>query len=321
MRLRTLRIWKRLKPLWLLLMGWAAASVVMMILLGYSLFDLRGGLPKIDAASSQTISADGVQAIDIHAEGVAVEVGSSYDIGQIQVQLYGTGYVNQKAIWQLDDNGALSIRLDTYPVIANAYGDRYAANLTMRILLPKRSYDEIKISGKRLDAAFYQCKSKQLTADVAYGSILLHKADLQKADLISNTSDITINRSRIHYLNIANQAGNTNLLDNQLRYWNYDSRSGDLTALTSQIKGIWELNSERGDMYIGTKKWRQNLWLKLHSDTGTVTASSKKKPWKKTIPAALTEHDLQLIEGRGENMLLVYSEEGNITLDTVKFAE
>ena len=60
-------------------MGWAAASVVMMILLGYSLFDLRGSLPKIDAASSQTISADGVQAIDIHAEGVAVEVGSSYD--------------------------------------------------------------------------------------------------------------------------------------------------------------------------------------------------------------------------------------------------
>lgn len=68
----------------------------MMILLGYSLFDLRGSLPKIDAASSQTISADGVQAIDIHAEGVAVEVGSSYDIGQIQVQLYGTGYVTKK---------------------------------------------------------------------------------------------------------------------------------------------------------------------------------------------------------------------------------
>lgn len=327
MRLRTLKIWKRLKPLWLLLIGWAVVSVVMVVWWGYSIVDVRGGLPKVEAANSQTIETDDVRAVDIRAEGVAVEVASSYDVRDIKVQLYGTGYVNQRAVWQQDETGRLTIRLDAYPVIANAHGHRYADNLTMRILLPKKSYDEISISGDRLNAAFYQCKGKQLTADVTYGSIALQRADLQKALLISNTSDIDISRSRIHYLNINNQYGNTALLANKLRYCNYHSVAGDLDVQTRKLNGIWELSSERGDIHVGTKKWYQttlgqyNLLLDLHSDTGTVTASSKKKPWKKTIPAALTEHDLLLLEGRGENMLLVHSEEGNITLDTVKFAE
>lgn len=321
MRLRTLRIWKRWKPLWLFLLGWAVFSAVMLVLVGYHLFDWRGGLPKVDVASSQTIAAEDVRTIAIRAEGVTVEVGSSYDIRQIQVQLYGTGYVNQKASWQMDETGGLTIRLDRYPITANAYGSRYEDELIMRILLPKKSYDEISIEGDRLHAAFYQCKGKQLTADVAYGTITLQKADLQRADLYSNTSTIDIQRSRIQYLNIENINGDTNLLDNQLRYWRYDSKTGDLNALVRKIQGIWELNSRWGDIYVGTKKWHTNLLLDLHSDSGMVTASSKKKPWKKTIPEALTDHDLLLLEGRGENMLLINSETGDITLDTVKFAQ
>ena len=74
-------------------------------------------------------------------------------------------------------------------------------------------------------------------------------------------------------------------------------------------------------MYIGTKKWRQNLWLKTAQRYRDSYCLQQKETMEKNIPAALTEHDLQLIEGRGENMLLVYSKEGNITLDTVKFAE
>lgn len=135
MRLQILRIWKRFKPLWLLLLGWALFSAVMLVLVGYHLFDWRGGLPKVDVASSQTIVIDDVREIDIHAEGVTVEIGSSYDIRQIQVQLYGTGYVNQRASWQTDDAGKLTIKLDRYPVTANAYGSRYEDELTMRILL------------------------------------------------------------------------------------------------------------------------------------------------------------------------------------------
>ena len=69
---------------------------------------------------------------------------------------------------------------------------------------------------------------------------------MQKAELQSNTSTIDITRSRIHHLDIENRDGDTNLLDNELRYWRYHSRSGDLEALTSKIKGIWELSSEWG---------------------------------------------------------------------------
>ena len=201
-RLRTLWIWKKGKPLWLLLIGWLVFGALFLLLLGYNLFDWRGGLPKVAVADSETISADGVQAVELHAEGVTVEVASSYDIREIKVQLYGSGYVNQHAVWQQDEKGRLVIKLAQYPVTANAYGNRYEDNLTMRVLLPKRSYDELAAYGDRLHVAFYQCKSKQLIADVAYGSIDLYRADLQKAELLSNTSKIKVNRSRIHHLDI-----------------------------------------------------------------------------------------------------------------------
>lgn len=297
------------------------ASAVILGIWGYSLLDFRGGLPKVSVASSQTIAADDVNVLHVQAEGIAVEVASSYDMKDIKIQLYGTGYINQQAVWQKDETGRLDIQLSDYPITANAYGDRYQPDLTMRILLPKKSYDEIAVSGQRLDAAFYQCKGKLLTADVAYGTLLLQRADLQRANLYSNTSNISVNKSRIHYLTIQNKEGDTVLFDNKLRYWQYHSIAGDLEVFARKISGIWELNSERGDLHIGTKKWHQNLLLDLHSDQGIVNVSSKKKPWKKTIPAALTDHNLQLLEGHGENMLLVKSETGDITLDTVKFKQ
>ena len=324
MRLKTLRTWKLFKPAVLLLAGWAVFSAVMLYLFGSFLFDFRGGLPEADIAASQTIDADTaetVKTIGIFAEGASVEVASAVDAKEIEIQLYGPGYMQQRATWDVDSAGHLTLKLDRYPITANAYGTRYEDELTMRVLLPKRSYDAISISGDRMNAASYQCRSKEITADVAYGSIYVHKADLQRMNLISDTSDISIERSRIHYLNIANQSGNTSLLDNKLKYWNYYSKSGNLDALTSKITGVWELKSQRGDIHVGTRKWQHtNLLLDLHTDKGTITASSKKKPWKKTISEALTEHDLLLLEGRGENMLYIDSREGDIVLDTVKFA-
>lgn len=324
MRLKTLRMWKQFKPVAFLLAGWALFSALMLFLLGYHLFDFRGGLPDAEIKASQTVDIEemeDVRAIEISAEGASVEVAASSDIKEIQIQLYGPGYMYQRASWDLNDEGRLVISLDRYPITANAYGSRYEDELTMRILLPKRSYDEITVSGKRMNAAFYQCRGKQLYADVAYGSIYIYKADMQRANLISDTSDISVERSRIHYLNIENQTGNTSLLDNKMKYWNYYSKSGKLEALTSKISGVWELKSLRGDIHVGTRKWQHtNLLLDLHSDKGTVTASSKKKPWKKTIPEVLTDHELLLLEGKGENMLYVNSVEGDIILDTVKFA-
>ncbi len=324
MRLKTLRMWKLFKPAVFLLIGWAVFSALMLYLFGSHLFDFRGGLPEADIAASEIIDIDEtkqVKSVEILAEGASVEVASAVDAKEIEIQLYGPGYMYQRTAWELDDTGHLTVKLDRYPITANAYGSRYEDELTMRVILPKQSYDAITVSGDRMNAAFYQCRSKEITADVAYGSIYVHKADLQRMNLISDTSDISIERSRIHYLNIENNAGDTHLLDNNLQYWNYYSKSGNLDALTSKITGVWELKSQRGDIHVGTRKWQHtNLLLDLHTDKGTITASSKKKPWKKTIPEALTEHDLLLLEGRGENMLYVNSQSGDITLDTVKFA-
>ena len=242
MRLKTLRMWKLFKPAVFLLTGWAVFSALMLCLFASHLFDFRGGLPEADIAASQSVDkehANAVKTIELFAEGASVEVASAVDAKEIEIQLYGPGYMQQRAAWNLDDAGHLTIRLDRYPITANAYGTRYEDDLTMRVILPKRSYDAITVSGDRMNAAFYQCRSKELTADVAYGSIYVHKADLQRMNLISDTSDIAIERSRIHYLNIENQAGDTSLLDNKLKYWNYYSKSGNLDALTSKITGVW----------------------------------------------------------------------------------
>lgn len=324
MRLKTLKTWKLFKPAVFLLIGWAVFSALMLFLFGSHLFDFRGGLPEAEIKTSQTIDKEhtkAVKTIEIFAEGASVEVASAVDAKEIEIQLYGPGYMQQRATWDVTDNGHLVLKLDRYPITANAYGTRYEDELTMRVILPKRSYDAITVSGNRMNVAFYQCRGKEITADVAYGSIYVHKADLQRMNLVSDTSDISIERSRIHYLNIENQSGNTSLLDNKLKYWNYYSKSGNLDALTSRITGVWELESCKGDIHVGTRKWQHtNLLLDLHTDKGIITASSKKKPWKKTIPEVLTEHNLLLLEGRGENMLYIDSEAGDITLDTVKFA-
>lgn len=323
MRLRTLTLWRKWKPIWLTIAGWACISVVMMVLWGYSIMDFHGGLPKAEIASSQTIvieKSNPVKSLDIHAEGVTVEIGSSYDIKEIQVQLYGEAYINQKASWTLKEDGVLEIRLDPYPVVANAYGYRSEDGLVMRVLLPTKSYDAIQIHGKRLNAALYQCKGKQLTVDTAYGAIALYNTDFQRANLESRTSEIRVERSRVHRLEIQSETGDIYLFDNQLRYVRYSGQSGVFQALTDKINGIWELSSIRGDIYVGTRKWHENLLLQLFSKEGTVKAYSDKKPWKETIPEALRPHELILLEGRGENMLCASSEMGNITVDTVQFA-
>lgn len=321
MRLRTLRIWKRLKPLWLLLAGWAVISAVMLLLWGYHMLDLRAGLPRVDVAASRTIDAEPVQEVHILAEGATVEVGASYDVREITVQLYGPGYVNQKASWTLDEKGALTIQLDRYPILGNAYGGRYEDDLTMRVLLPKKSYHELSVTGQRLHAALYGCKAMNLTADVAYGNILVQKADVQRAKLAANTSDINIVRSRIHQLAVNNRSGNTTLYDNRVRVWTYAAQSGNLEVLTGRLDGIWELESEDGDIHVGTRRWNRNLLLDLHTDTGLLEVQCKKKPWKKTIPAAISEQNLQLLEGRGEHMLLITSKTGDIHLDTIRLAQ
>ena len=323
MRLRTLTLWKKGKPVWLGVLGWACISVVMLLLWGHSIMDFRGGLPAVEVASSQTIALNKenpVKTIDIHAEGIKVEIGSSYDLKDIQIQLYGQDYINQKASWQLSEQGELSIRLDTYPVIANAYGHRAEDALVMRVLLPTKSYDAITIYGKRLNTALYQCKAKWLSVDTDYGAIALYKTDIQRATLSSDNSDIRVERSRVHHLEVQTMSGDTCLFDNQLRYIRYASLSGDLEALTDSMKGIWELSSDSGDIFVGTRKWHQNLMLQLSSEKGRVFASSPTKPWKETIPEVLTEHTLILLEGRGENMLCATSQTGDITLDTVKFS-
>ena len=59
MRLRTLRIWKKGKPVWISLLVWAAISVVMLVWIGSSLMDYRGNLPKIQPSyTNQMVAKD-----------------------------------------------------------------------------------------------------------------------------------------------------------------------------------------------------------------------------------------------------------------------
>ena len=68
--------------------------------------------------ASQSITAIKASLFSISARYAAAHTSppSSYDIREIKVQLYGSGYVNQHAVWQQDEKGRLVIKLAQYPV-------------------------------------------------------------------------------------------------------------------------------------------------------------------------------------------------------------
>lgn len=318
MRLRTLRIWKRWKPLWLLLIGWGVFSILLLLLWGYSLLDWHGGLPDADILNSQTITEKNVKKVIVQAEGVKLEVGSSYDIKTIKTQLYGTGYINQRVVWNLEDDGTLYISLAEYPITANAYGDMYQDNLILRVLLPKKDYDMLQFSGNRVQLVLKQCTAKQLIAKIRNGSMVVRNVSAQKASFYSNTSNLDLQRNKIHYLTIDNEEGNTIVSDNELQYWKYYSLNGNLNLWAKTIKGIWELNSRWGDIHVGIRKQNHNLFMSLHSEETDIVVTSRKKKWQKRIAETLDKDTYELLEGGGKNMLLVTTKSGKIILNDEK---
>lgn len=327
MRIRTISIWKRLKPLWLFLIGWAVCSVIMMGIFGYRLQDVRAGLPKEEIKSVQEIATEEtIRQIVIETNGIGLEVAASSDIRKPVIQLYGSGYINQRATWQMDDGGILHIALDPYPVTANVYGARGEQDaLVMRVLMPKQSYDNLQIKGSRLNALVYRFRGKQLQMDVTHGSATIQFSRFQTGDLWAKDADLTLERSRIRYLNTAVDTGKTYCMGNELPVWKHTGGTGSVEVLTKNLCAVWDLQTVAGDISIGTKQWSQgllsyNLLLELRSEKGMVTASSNKKYWKKHLAKVISEKELIMLEGFGDNILKVKTEQGNIELCTVKFA-
>lgn len=326
MRIRTLSIWKRFRPLWLALIGWLCCSVIMVCIFGYHLLDLRGGLPKVDICREQSVETDiPITALRVHTDGIGVEIAAAADIRKPVIQLYGSGYINQRATWTVEEDGTLCIALDPYPVTANVYGARNDADaLMMRILLPGKSYDRISVEGNRLNTLVYGLRAKELRQNLRHGSMQLQFAKLQTAELTGQDVDISVERCNIRYMITENDTGSTSLLGNTLPVWQFRGDSGDVQILTKNLKVIWDISTVSGDITIGTKTWSQellqnNLLLQLHSDNGLVKAASEKKPWKKLLQSSCKDHELILLQGIGSHIVKVETAEGNIVLETARF--
>jgi len=299
----------------------------MVSLFAFHLLDLRGGLPRVVIQSTQTIEVDSnqLQRIVLDTDGIGLEVAASSDIKRPTIQLYGSGYLNQRAVWTFDD-GILTISMDPYPVTANLYGARNSEDsLTMRVLLPKKSYDEIAVSGNRLNVLIYQCRGKQLSGNIQHGSIQLEKVNFQIGTLLGMDCDMKLKRNQMSYLTMISDTGNTEMTGNRLGVCRYVGGIGSLIVETTALTGVWDLQTGSGNISVGTRKWSQqllqnNLLLQIETQKGTVNASSTKKYWKKQIRKVLEPNRLILLEGAGTNVWKIHSESGNITLKTVKFA-
>lgn len=318
MRIRTLRIWKKGKPVWLFLLGWALCSALFLFALGQSLLDPRGGLPKIDPAYAISLSMDGITCIDVQGEGIRVEISESYHVKELKAQIYGEGYEGQRIIWKETSDGTLKIGLAQYPVTANAYGLHVSPEVVLRLVIPKQFEPDLQIHGTWLEAELHHLKAQQVGVDVLHGEVVIKDAIVQQLQISSQNGAISLMDSSIGYFTVENQEGDTCLRNNRLQYYRYNSLFGNLTIWSKQIQGIWELDSRWGEITIGTKKIPRHLSIDAKTEKGLFRIDYDEKSWKAFLKQHMQEHSIKGVLGNGEQMLLMYSETGNITLEQVK---
>ena len=190
MRLRTLQWWKKYKLVWLALLGWTIMGAAALIFLGYSVFDWRGGLPKIDPLYEEKVELQAVEEIVVQAEGIRVEMAESYHVRDLTIQLYGKDYGGQQVAYQ-EQEGKLYVYYQPYPITANAYGYHQEPEVVMRLLFPTEQYRKITVEGNWLVGEFRQMETELLNLQIAHGSIFLSDSHLDRLEI--ETTDSMVN--------------------------------------------------------------------------------------------------------------------------------
>lgn len=313
MRLRTLTIWHKFKKLWLTLLGWLVLSVLMIAVLAWSVVDQNGGLGRIQPAYQTEIKGEDAERLEIQASGVRLEIAGSVDANKVRAYLYGPGYAGQEVrLYQRGDTIYAHLAQD--PPIAGNFGYDGVEELTMRVIVPKRSYEAIAVEAERAQVRLTNLRSDFLTLDLTDGSAQLDRLDLKQAQAVSGSAQIAIKDVSINDLTLTNQSGDTTVSRSQLRHWHYDGGSGDLLVEQKNVKGVWQLETASGDIHVQTTRTPYDLLCQLESIRGSVAVEYEKYGWDELLAERLEEKNVQGCIGEGRQMLLVKTDKGNITV-------
>lgn len=313
MRVRTLALWKKYKLVWMILLGWSIVGAFVLLFLGYSVLDLRGGLPRIDALYTEKIDMTNVEEIALQAEGIKVELAESYHVKELTVQFYGTDYRGQRLAWQ-NDQGKLLLTYQPYPVTANVYGIHQEPEIVLRLIVPTKDYRQIAVTGNWLVGEFYQTKADLLRLEINHGRIFVGDGVLQRLQIETADSEVELRENQIVQLNLYNQRGNSLVSDNRIHYWQYDGPWGDLTVWNKEIKGNWQLAGKWGQIMVATGKQPDNLLLDLQTQKGMITLGYDDKLWEILMKESLVKNQLRGMVGQGENILNIDNAQGSIVL-------
>lgn len=313
MRLRTLTIWHKFKKLWLALLGWLVASVVMMAFLGWMVQDYNGGFARISPSYQTVLEADSAKRLEISAQGVRLEIAGSVDNKKVRAYLYGADYAGQTVrLYQQEET--VYIHLAEFPVAADNFGYPGGEELTLRVIVPKQDYEKIIVTAKRTEAVVQNLRSDMLKVQLDSGSLHLDKLDHKQAMLDITTAQVTLDDVSIHDLTLANKSGDTMISRSKLRHFQYQGGSGDLQVRQKNIKGIWQLQSVSGNIIIQTNRTPYDLLCQLHSARGNVQVDYQKYDWPELLASHLAKGDFHACIGEGRQMLFAEADRGNITI-------
>lgn len=313
MRLRTLTIWHKFKKLWLTLLGWLVISVLMTAVLAWSVMDQNGGLGRIQPAYQITHKGEDVQKLSIAASGVRLEIAGSVDSSKVKAYLYGPGYAGQEVrLYQRGDTVYVHLAQD--PPTAGDHGYDGVEDLTLRVIVPKRSYAAITVAAERAQVRLTNLRSDFLTFKITDGSAQLDKLDLKQAKAISQSAQVALKDVSINDLTLVNENGDTTVSRSQLRHWHYDGGSGDLLVEQKNVKGVWQLETTSGDIRVRTIRTPYDLLCQLESVRGSIAVDYEKYGWEELLAERLEEKNVQGCIGEGRQMLLVKTDKGNITV-------
>lgn len=308
MKLSAKKIWRRHRKIWRILLLWAVLSLAILFCWAYSLNDGQGGFGRVNGGSRYTLAADEAQKMVINANGVKVELAGSVDAQEVSAILYGEGYGGQRLNLYQDGETVYVFLCNEVDYLTE---DKDAA-LTLRIIVPKNRFSVISLTAKAalLDIRRLRCDS--LNIAIGRGNADLMDLDLKQGNITSSLADLHIFSSSINDLVLKNDSGHTTIERTAIRHMDGNSQTGNIIVTTTQIKGIWQINTQKGDVTIKTRRTPYDLFCQLDSPYGAIAVNYTKYDWDKFIVNE-TNHCLAVI-GEGRHILKITSQKGHIIL-------